>query len=139
MICVRKKYVYSSKLRRRIKRCAKFSGGRRRRRGRISYSSRSRRRRGKRPFNKGRTCVAWGMVYNRRAGRSVRVCKSYGSRSAWRMRRGGSRPPTMTMHSPFSRHIVSAAPSSARYVPSRVVHSSQVRPTSWLHRLLGSG
>lgn len=65
-----------------VRRCAKFSG-------RSARSKKRRggyRRRGKRPFNKGRKCVAWGTATRR--GRSVRVCRSYGSTSGWRTRRG---------------------------------------------------
>lgn len=80
MHCARKKYVYSKKLRKRVKRCASYSGGYRRR-----ASSRRRRggyRRGHRPFNKGRSCVSFGV---NRLGR--RSCRSYGGQPRTRRER----------------------------------------------------
>jgi hypothetical protein len=59
-----------------VRRCAKYSGGR----GRRRY------RKGKAPFNKGKKCVAWGTAI--RKGKVVQVCKSYGSTSGWRSKRG---------------------------------------------------
>jgi len=69
-----------------VRRCASFSGGR----PRSKSSSKSRRRRGKRPFNKGRRCVAYGTRLSP-LGRPMRYCRSYGASSAWRARRGGAR------------------------------------------------
>lgn len=103
MRCLRKKRV-RSKLGGTVMRCAKFSGGRR-----GKPRSRARYRRGKRPFNKGKTCVAMGRS---RTGKPV--CRSYGSRSGWRSKRGRGR--YLPRAGMFTRRPAAAASRGIRWL-----------------------
>ena len=92
-----------------VRRCASFGKGKARKRP----ASRSRKR-GKRPFNKGKKCVAMGV---NRAGRLT--CRSYGSRSGWRARGGtrrqdGTRVPTRGLFSSLSGYGTRPAQSTRR-------------------------
>jgi hypothetical protein len=82
--CLKRKRVYSRALGKRVWRCADY--GRGSGRARSSSRARSRYRRGRRPYNKGKKCRAMG---TNRAGKPV--CRSYGSTSGWRSRRGRGR------------------------------------------------
>ena len=57
--CKRRKRDYSRVLRKRVWRCAEFSGGRRTKR-KGSYRKRTKRK-GRRPANKGKQCAQWGI------------------------------------------------------------------------------
>jgi len=95
MRCTRMKKFYSHFYRKRVKRCAKFSGRPCRSRSssrssaRRSYSSSARRRhyRKGRPFNRGKRCTAFGIRHDVRTGMSKRYCRSYGSQSGWRSKK----------------------------------------------------
>jgi hypothetical protein len=135
MRCTRMKKVYSRVYRKRVKRCAKFSGRPCRSRSssrssaRRSYSSSARRRhyRKGRPFNKGKSCKSWGERHDVRTGLSKRYCRSFGSQSGWRSRK--SRRGRMPQGMMRGERI------SVRYEPPMQQRSQP----GWFSRLLGSG
>ena len=140
MHCTRMKKVYSRVYRKRVRRCAKFSGRPRKSRSssRRSYSSSGRRRlyRKSRPFNKGKRCKAWGYRLDVRTGRSKRYCRSFGSTSAWRSRKGRKYPP---LHKPSAiervMHTGGGQRIQVRYAQP---YPEAPRPV-FFRRLLGSG
>jgi hypothetical protein len=78
MHCIRRKKVRMKGSRKLVLRCAKYSGRKRRASGYRKRSSTKRRasggyRRGHRPYNKGKSCVAW-----KTNKRGIRSCASYG-------------------------------------------------------------
>jgi hypothetical protein len=136
--CTRYKRV-RSKFGGTVRRCASY-------RGRSSNGRRRKyRRRGKAPFNKGRTCQAWGRAM--RSGKSVRVCRSYGGGRGARRReaRGSFLIPGTSMAVRPSRRPDLYGRGSASSVASAYRGSQEAarrygsRQRSWLQRLLGTG
>jgi hypothetical protein len=107
-----------------VTRCAKYSGGKR-----GGTSRRTSYRKGRKPFNKGRKCVAWGEKTDTRTGKSRRYCRSYGGNPAWRRRGkgaggGGMYPGTVSV---------------SRSVPRGAIVVTQPKKPGFFARLLGAG